>query len=83
VGDLEIAGYRPARKVERAVESCLRWEFQVGDSAFELQAQPKVFGFYGGIFQTVKRDMCVAAVGGENDGAENIGFVLDGKNARR
>ena len=57
MGDLEIAGYRPGRKMERAVEACLRWEFQVGHSAFDQ------FGYAQGKLLFTQGEPCSLKVG--------------------
>ena len=72
MGDLEIAGYRPGCKAQGTVESRAVRKFQVGDITFEQQADAEVFCFYRGVFQVVERDMGIAAVGCEDNGAEDL-----------
>lgn len=56
-------------------------QLQATDGAFELQADPQVPGQDRPIADFVERDMRVAAIGGEQDGAQNVRLVLDRKEA--
>lgn len=84
VGYLEITIYWAGGEMERAVEPLQRvcGKLSIGKSAFELEADAEVFGSYCSVLEAVERDMGIAAVGGEDNGTENVTFILNRENAR-
>ena len=71
------------RHRHKLIEFDLRWHVEWADRPLELQTQTQIFGFDGRVLEPIERDMRVAPVGSENDGAEDIASILDRKEARR